>query len=286
MEKEENFEERSLRQFDALVERGNLLWRTTTPQLIKAEPFNFQFRSATSLTVKPILSSTDPGRSKPTNAFSDTDPDFLLSHIGPSHTLILNKYCVVRPQFILHTNDFVPQSDHLTESDLDAAWTVLSSLTRRKHIVIYNCGFEGGSSIGHKHLQILPRPSEGDGFEFFPDLLGISLDTFTVPKIPFQHAVKKLPSSPSSTQLITIYQSLIDQARVNEAAGHNVLLTEGWILVIPRRKGRKGILSANAAAMAGMVWVTGEEEVRQWVEAGPMNLLCEFGVVDEAVTAV
>jgi ATP adenylyltransferase/5',5'''-P-1,P-4-tetraphosphate phosphorylase II len=98
--------------------------------------------------------------------------------------------------------------------------------------------------------------------------------------------VKKLPSSPSSTQLITIYQSLIDQARVNEAAGHNVLLTEGWILVIPRRKGRKGILSANAAAMAGMVWVTGEEEVRQWVEAGPMNLLCEFGVVDEAVTAV
>jgi ATP adenylyltransferase/5',5'''-P-1,P-4-tetraphosphate phosphorylase II len=139
----------------------------------------FQFRSATSLTVKPILSSTDPGRSKPTNAFSDTDPDFLLSHIGPSHTLILNKYCVVRPQFILHTNDFVPQSDHLTESDLDAAWTVLSSLTRRKHIVIYNCGFEGWSSIGHKHLQILPRPSEGDGFEFFPDLLGISLGLCT-----------------------------------------------------------------------------------------------------------
>ncbi len=73
---------------------------------------------------------------------------------------------------------------------------------------------------------------------------------------------------------------------MKEAAGHNVLLTEDWMLVIPRRKGRKGILSANAAAMAGMVWVTGEEEVRQWVEAGPMNLLCEFGVVDEAVTVV
>jgi ATP adenylyltransferase len=55
------------------------------------------------------------------------------------------------------------------------------------------------------------------------------------------------------------------------------------MLVIPRTKGRKGILSANAAAMAGMVWVTGEEEVRQWVEAGPMKLLCEFGVVDQEV---
>jgi len=65
---------------------------------------------------------------------------------------------------------------------------------------------------------------------------------------------------------------------VKEVAGHNFLLTEDWMLVIPRRKGRKGILSANAAAMAGMVWVISEEEVRQWVEAGPMNLLCEFGV--------
>jgi hypothetical protein len=37
---EESLEARSLRQFDALVERGNLLWRTTTPQLIKASPFN------------------------------------------------------------------------------------------------------------------------------------------------------------------------------------------------------------------------------------------------------
>jgi ATP adenylyltransferase/5',5'''-P-1,P-4-tetraphosphate phosphorylase II len=65
---------------------------------------------------------------------------------------------------------------------------------------------------------------------------------------------------------------------VKEVAGHNLLMTEEWMLVTPRRKGRKGILSANAAAMAGMVWVTGEVEVMQWVEQGPMELLCEFGV--------
>jgi hypothetical protein len=39
MEKE-SLEQRSLRQFDSLVERGNLLWRTTTPQLIHASPFD------------------------------------------------------------------------------------------------------------------------------------------------------------------------------------------------------------------------------------------------------
>jgi ATP adenylyltransferase/5',5'''-P-1,P-4-tetraphosphate phosphorylase II len=259
----------------------------------------FQFRSANSLTAKPILSSTDPGRSKSTNAFSDTDPDFFLSHIGPSHTLILNKYCVVRPQFLLHTNNFVPQSDHLTESDLGAAWDVLSSLCsgkgKEKYFVIYNCGFEGGSSVGHKHLQILPTPGKEE-WGFFPDVLGISAgmslstiafeerelickkETSTVPNIPFRHAVKNLPSSPSSAALFEIYSSLVEISGIKEAAGHNVLLTENWILVTPRSKGRKGILSANAAAMAGMVWVTGEEEVRLWVEQGPMKLLREFGV--------
>lgn len=43
----ESLEERALRQFDALVERGNLLWRTTTPQLIKAEPFNVSISFST-----------------------------------------------------------------------------------------------------------------------------------------------------------------------------------------------------------------------------------------------
>lgn len=277
--KSESLEDKALRQFDALVERGNLLWRSTTPQLIKAEPFNFQFRSANSLTAKPILSRTDPGRTKATNPFADEDPDFLLEHVGLFHTLILNKYCVVRPQYLLHTNVFEPQTDHLTESDLSAAWSVLSRLDS-PHVVIYNCGFEAGSSLGHKHLQILPRPPKNE-FEFFPDALGIDDKSSTVPQIPFHHAVKKIPASPSPSLLREIYQNLLRHAKVDQAAGHNVLIVPNWILVIPRSRGRKGILSANAVAMAGMVWVTGEEEVRQWVEQGPMRLLCEFGVVDK-----
>lgn len=77
-----------------------------------------------------------------------------------------------------------------------------------------------------------------------------------------------------------IYEELLRVARVDEAKGHNLLLVKEWMLVIPRSRGRKGMLSGNAAAMAGMVWVTSDEEVRQWVEEGPMKLLCEFGVVE------
>jgi len=105
------------------------------------------------------------------------------------------------------------------------------------------------------------------------------IDTCTVPKVPFRHAVKKLPENPTAAQLSGICEDLLRVARVDEAKGHNVLIVKEWMLVIPRSKGRKGMLSANAAAMAGMVWVTGEEEVRQWIEEGPMKLLCEFGIV-------
>ncbi len=107
-------------------------------------------------------------------------------------------------------------------------------------------------------------------------------DTCTVPNIPFRHAVKRLPAAPNPFQLIQTYESLLNLAKVDQAAGHNVLITDDWMLVIPRSKGRNGVLSASALAMAGMVWVTGEEEVNQWVEQGHMRLLCEFGVVDEA----
>lgn len=106
-------------------------------------------------------------------------------------------------------------------------------------------------------------------------------ETCTVPKVPFRHAVKKLSVSPSDSDLIETYNELLTRAKVDQAAGHNVLLVKGWMLVIPRSRGRKGILSANSAAMAGMVWVTGGEEVRLWKEEGLMNLLCEFGVVEE-----
>jgi ATP adenylyltransferase/5',5'''-P-1,P-4-tetraphosphate phosphorylase II len=93
----------------------------------------------------------------------------------------------VRPQYLIHTNDFVPQTDHLTEADLGAAWSVLRQLDsdrRRRHVVIYNCGFEAGSSLGHKHLQVLPLPRREE-WEPFVDTLGIDegesvVDEFTL----------------------------------------------------------------------------------------------------------
>lgn len=33
--------------------------------------------------------------------------------------------------------------------------------------------------------------------------------------------------------------------------------------------------------MAGMVWVAKPEDIEDWVDRGPMELLCQFGVLDK-----
>lgn len=55
----------------------------------------------------------------------------------------------------------------LDASDISAAWTTLKAL-KDPQVVLYNCGVEAGSSQGHKHLQLFPRPHPDD-FKLFPD---------------------------------------------------------------------------------------------------------------------
>jgi len=92
-------------------------------------------------------------------AFTDTNSDFSLGLIGQHHKLILNKYCVVRPQFVLHTVALESQNDALNERDCHAALECLAALGDG-YMVIFNCGPDAGASINHRHLQILPKPAD------------------------------------------------------------------------------------------------------------------------------
>lgn len=122
-------------------------------------------RIAETLKKKPWTSR----QKKVDNAFADEDPDFNLGQIGPIHKLVLNKFSVVRPQFVLPTIEFQSQNDPLNAADLGAAWEVLSSL-ENEYMIIFNCGADGGASVGHKHLQVLPRPDPKE-HELFPETL-------------------------------------------------------------------------------------------------------------------
>lgn len=192
----DNLYHHALTRFDQLRSQGKLLYEPSQPEKIQHDGFTvsnrtrlfwrheiiveqFEFRIVPALRKKPILSSDDPGRTKAIGPFVHPDPDFVLTSVGNSHTLELNKFCVLRPSLVLHTNRFVPQTNNLDEIDITAAWDVLKRLIVPQ-IVLYNCGVEAGSSQGHKHLQIFPRPRPED-FDLFPDTEDLSLGISVAP---------------------------------------------------------------------------------------------------------
>ncbi|PVH94701.1 hypothetical protein DM02DRAFT_572482 [Periconia macrospinosa] len=271
-------ETRSLAQFDRLVETGELLWKEVPARHIASQPFNFEFRVAAALAKKPMTAT----QKKVVNAFADSNPDFSLGLVGSKHKLILNKFCVVRPQFVLHTIDFVPQKQALDAADLGALWHVLTNL-KSEHIAIFNCGAEAGASVGHKHMQVLPRSPHAE-FQLFPDIDSVEEGIYSVQEIPFKHAIHRLPETVNESTLVNTYHNLLSHLSLGQEAPHNFILTKTWILVIPRIRGRVGNLAANAAAMVGMVWVTSEEEYQGWTAQDPMTLLPSFGVQIEEVS--
>lgn len=165
-----SIEERTLAQFDKLVQQGEIIWQDTAPRYISATPFDvwmiviverlidsdqvkqFQFRVADGLSKKPRTAGTKVR--KP--AFTGDSEDFTLGLFGPRHKLILNKYCAVRPQLVLHTVEFENQDELLNAHDFEAAWSALKALGDG-YMVIYNGGKDAGASLNHKHMQVIPQ---------------------------------------------------------------------------------------------------------------------------------
>lgn len=161
--------------------------------------------------------------------------------------LILNKYCVLRPQLILHTVEFEKQEEPLSRGDFAATWEVLGLLEREwkaslksdkaeveveRQAVIYNCGAEGGSSQGHRHLQLFPRQSW-----LFPDHYagkvkipvkvdnrktnfdGGNVNTAPImietefPHVPYKHAVIRLSPTTTKDDVAKAYYVLLKYVR-------------------------------------------------------------------------
>ena len=160
-------------------------------------------------------------------------------------------------------------------------------------------GKEAGSSRLHKHLKAFPCPEPPEWFAVFDE------DTTHLEKarLPYQHFVERLPTRTQTKtdrvntthiaqELVCIYGRLLQQAKralclplddIDVPIPHNVVIVKGWMMVIPRRKARSGLASANAVGMMGMVWLSCKEGLEAWEAQGPTRILQDFGVPSEGV---
>ncbi|KAK5071665.1 bifunctional AP-4-A phosphorylase/ADP sulfurylase [Lithohypha guttulata] len=270
-ESESSLEARALAQFDSLVEKGEVFWEPTEEIRYEQKPFDVYFRISPITNAKPY-NPNDKSR-KP--GFLDDDPEFTLCKVAPNHKLILNKYCWLRPQLILHTLDFQSQKDMLTQADFHAASEVLKQLGDR-YMIIFNGGPDAGSSVAHKHLQVFPRPERRTVVEDLlenPELM-----------LPFRYELAKLDENTKSEDIYNHYKSMCNKLAISNGTPQSLVLVKEWLIVLPRTcatiKGEieGALMQGGANAMIGMLWLKTPEQFENWKKYGPMKVLTEFGV--------
>lgn len=263
----------------------------------------FQFRICPQFRRKPQLPPVD-SPSPPSNADIDQPFSLHVAFVFPAHNLIFNTYPALRPSYLLLTaSSLHHQSSPLSLDDIVAARTALDGLSSdfpgedggkepsSDYMLIYNCGRASGCSRSHKHMQLFPRPSH-TSFQLFPDR-----PSETPANVPYLYDLMRHPPSPSVASLdnhsiaesiVAFYNSSLKRFRTllnieldDDPIPHNVIMTQEWTLVIPRRSAQVNGLSANAAGMMGLVWVSTTEELKEWKRRSPRRILGELGVKAE-----
>ncbi|MCP5363867.1 MAG: phosphorylase [Hyphomicrobiales bacterium] len=290
---------------DAL-KSGALQSIETTERVITDAGVPFVVRSVSSLRLKadqsPARPSQDPSSQQGRNPFLPYDPDLFVTDLGDTHVCLLNKFNVMPHHVLIVTRRYESQDEILTQSDFQALWHGQTSI---QGLCFYNGGAAAGASQPHKHLQIVPLPLSPSGPELpveaivnRPDMQGAGYGgVSTGLDLPFRHAFARLDGvldgalnganasahTRSARGLYDLYRSLLSAAgialiatadggwRTNEA--YNLLVTQRWMLVVPRVRDSDHGISVNALGFAGSLFVRDEHDLHTLETLGPMTLL-------------
>jgi ATP adenylyltransferase len=220
------------------------------------------------------------GQSKPSQylAKGSVDPflpyqqELLVAELDPDYVCLLNMFPVLSPHLLICTRDFVEQEKPLTMADF-SAWLrgfERPGLCNPPEVLgFYNSGPTAGASQPHRHMQLVQTPVA-------------MADRILNGRLGFCHYLVKYPQLDGQL-LFSHYQQAMQQLGLNPVNGthssntkpyiakpYNILLTERWMLIVPRcNNGIKGV-SANGMNYAGLFLVKNEQQA-QW--------LCNYGLL-------
>ncbi|CAG9333471.1 unnamed protein product [Blepharisma stoltei] len=197
-----------------------------------------------------------------------------IRNIGQSYRLLFNKFPVVDKHVLIATYQFEKQEEPLTVKDFRVAWEVCKEL---RAFAFYNSGPASGYSQEHKHIQVIPWSSLPN----FP--LGkvieenLSERPFAISCFHFKHFYHGIPKNPTYEHLHGIYKKLMNL--LNPSHSYNLILTEKWMLLVPREKERSfNRFDLNAMAYMGFMLVKSNEELEFLKKIGPLALLRDAAI--------
>eukprot|EP01026_Neomeris_dumetosa_P005845 TRINITY_DN11770_c0_g1_i4.p1 TRINITY_DN11770_c0_g1~~TRINITY_DN11770_c0_g1_i4.p1 ORF type:complete len:632 (+),score=44.19 TRINITY_DN11770_c0_g1_i4:139-2034(+) len=235
------------------------------------------------------------------NPFLPYNEKLWIQHLSPTHTLLMNKFYIVDNHVLVVTRHFEEQTNPLYARDFEALLRVLEAFPGYGGLGFFNCGPQSGYSQQHKHIQVVPLPFDGDatnenrGTPFDSIIEGILKDdqssnknnTGVVPlkDFPFKAFGLKCANSLSPEHLEEQYKYLLkavqesvknELLKEGEELSYNLIVTQKWMMMVPRSKETYGPCSINALGFAGTLIAKSEEDLLFIKEQGPMQMLTEL----------
>jgi ATP adenylyltransferase len=258
----------------------------TATEVVEDEGVLFVVRLVDSLTRKRYVTQTAENEAALENPFVPYDDRLFVAELSSTHFALLNKYNVFEHHLLIVTRAFEDQQSPLGAGDFEA---LARCLLERECLGFYNAGVLAGASQRHKHLQLVPLPI-GAGEIKVPIEARLPLElepsrVVLVTELRFRNAFIRLPASQTVTELgnacHTAYAALLRgvglRTDATDSSGnrgsYNLLITRGWMLLVPRTRERFGDISVNALGFAGALLVRDEAQLARVRTAGPMNVL-------------
>jgi ATP adenylyltransferase len=270
----------------AAISTGALLPVEAEEFPLEADGLAFAVRHVKALEKKQEL----PGgpRNPGFNPFLPPDPALTVGPIGTDHVAILNKYPVSRRHLVLARKAFAEQQSPLEYEDFLALAQLMSS---SGGLGFYNGGSPAGASQRHKHVQWMPSEPGNPGLRMFRNVLDPDVREHTVfihLQLPLRHcfvrvqAGKGADEAVSARSMLKGFQRGLETLQLAPGADGllppvNLLVEDGWMLLVPRSREHFAGVSVNALSFGGVFYVRAVEQVDAIRRAGPLAVLASVG---------
>ncbi|ASK77733.1 phosphorylase [Paraphotobacterium marinum] len=247
------------------INSGDLLPLTTTDIEVNIEGVNYIVNLQTdNMQVKhnPKVSLKDP-------FLPPYNTNLFVENIGPEHVCLLNKFPIKTPHLLVCATKYIPQTTALKLTDFKA-W--VKGIKGQNILGFFNSGRAAGSSQSHRHMQLIQTD--------------LPLESVIINNaLPFKHNLLLLDQL-NAEELYSHYLSVMSDfdlytsSTVNgfvECFPYNILLTERWMLLIPRYKNEVYSMKGHGVNFVGRFLVNSMEQFEWLKEYGFMNFLIQCG---------
>lgn len=223
------------------------------------------------------------------NPFLKPDPALLVGPVGEHHAAILNKFPVCPHHLVLARRTFAEQLSPLEDVDFQALAFILSA---QGGLGFYNGGAAAGASQRHKHVQWIPDAPDNASLR----ALGAGLPVNQAQGAVVRHSALDLAhcfvrvdvglgaDAGASARAMTIaFGQACAALDLRPGADGllppcNMLVGDGWMLVLPRGREHFQGVSLNALSFGGTIYVRDPAQIDAIRAAGPLRALASVGV--------